>query len=147
MSTLKLDMYPDEVYTFTPKGKVIVLPKEGTPVDFAYAIHTDVGHATTSAKVNGRIVPLRHKLRNGDIVEITTQTGHNPSRDWLSFAKSFAGAQHKIKHWLNENQRVRAIEIGQKLLEREARKFKISLDHFKVDRLRPYRERVWPCGT
>ena len=130
MSTLKLDMYPDEVYTFTPKGKVIVLPKEGTPVDFAYAIHTDVGHATTSAKVNGRIVPLRHKLRNGDIVEITTQTGHNPSRDWLSFAKS-SRARNKIKHWLNENQRVRAIEIGQKLLEREARKFKISLDRFK----------------
>jgi guanosine-3',5'-bis(diphosphate) 3'-pyrophosphohydrolase len=131
MSTLKLDMYPDEVYTFTPKGKVIVLPKEGTPVDFAYAIHTDVGHATTSAKVNGRIVPLRHKLRNGDIVEITTQTGHNPSRDWLSFAKS-SRARNKIKHWLNENQRVRAIEIGQKLLEREARKFKISLDRFKA---------------
>jgi guanosine-3',5'-bis(diphosphate) 3'-pyrophosphohydrolase len=130
MSTLRIDLYPEEVYTFTPKGKVIVLPKDGTPVDFAYAIHTDVGHATTGAKVNGRIVPLRHKLRNGDIVEISTQTGHNPSRDWLSFAKS-SRARNKIKHWLNENQRTRAIEIGQKLLEREARKFKISLDRFK----------------
>jgi guanosine-3',5'-bis(diphosphate) 3'-pyrophosphohydrolase len=130
MSTLRIDLYPEEVYTFTPKGKVIVLPKDGSPVDFAYAIHTDVGHATTSAKVNGRIVPLRHKLRNGDIVEITTQTGHSPSRDWLSFTKS-SRARNKIKHWLNENQRVRAIEIGQKLLEREARKFKISLDRFK----------------
>ena len=131
MSTLKMDMYPEEVYTFTPKGKVIVLPKDASPVDFAYAIHTDVGHATTGAKVNGRIVPLRSRLRNGDIVEITTQTGHNPSRDWLSFAKS-SRARNKIKHWLNEHQRERAIEIGRKLLEREARKYKLPLDKFKA---------------
>jgi len=129
MSTLRIDLYPAEVYTFTPKGKVIVLPKEGTPIDFAYAIHTDVGNMTTGAKVNGRIVPLRHKLRNGDIVEITTQTGHNPSRDWLSFAKS-SRARNKIKHWLNENQRARAIEIGKKLLDREARKYKVTLSKF-----------------
>jgi GTP pyrophosphokinase len=126
MSTLKMDMYPEEVYTFTPKGKVIVLPKDASPIDFAYAIHTDVGHATTGAKVNGRIVPLRSRLRNGDIVEITTQTGHAPSRDWLSFTKS-SRARNKIKHWLNENQRARAIEIGKKLLDREARKYKVSL--------------------
>jgi GTP pyrophosphokinase len=131
MSTLKMDMYPEEVYTFTPKGKVIVLPKDASPVDFAYAIHTDVGHATTGAKVNGRMVPLRFKLRNGDIVEITTQAGHSPSRDWLSFTKS-SRARNKIKHWLNENQRTRAIEIGHKLLEREARKYKVSLDKYKT---------------
>jgi GTP pyrophosphokinase len=131
MSTLKMDMYPEEVYTFTPKGKVIVLPKDASPIDFAYAIHTDVGHATVGAKVNNRIVPLRHKLRNGDVVEITTQTGHSPSRDWLSFTKS-SRARNKIKHWLNENQRVRAIQIGQKLLEREARKYKVSLDKYKT---------------
>src|SRR6201996_2916639 len=130
MSTLRIDLYPEEVYTFTPKGKVIVLPKDASPIDFAYAIHTDVGHATTGAKVNGRIVPLRYRLRNGDIVEITTQTGHTPSRDWLSFAKS-SRARNKIKHWLNEHQRERAIEIGRKLLEREARKYKVSLDRFK----------------
>jgi len=129
MSTLRIDLYPSEVYTFTPKGKVIVLPKDGTPIDFAYAIHTDVGHATTSATVNGRIVPLRHKLRNGDIVAITTQAGHTPSRDWLSFAKS-SRARNKIKHWLNEHQRERAIEIGRKLLDREARKYKVSLAKF-----------------
>ncbi len=129
MSTLRIDLYPEEVYTFTPKGKVVVLPKDASPVDFAYAIHTDVGHATTGAKVNSRIVPLRHKLRNGDIVEIMTQTGHAPSRDWLTFAKS-PRARNKIKHWLNENQRVRAIEIGKKLLEREARKHKLSLAKF-----------------
>jgi len=129
MSTLRIDLYPEEVYTFTPKGKVIVLPKDASPIDFAYAIHTDVGHATTGAKVNGRIVPLRYRLRNGDIVEITTQAGHNPSRDWLSFAKS-SRARNKIKHWLNEHQRERAIEIGRKLLEREARKYKVSLQKF-----------------
>jgi GTP pyrophosphokinase len=129
MSTLRIDLYPEEVYTFTPKGKVIVLPKDASPIDFAYAIHTDVGHATVGAKVNGRIVPLRYRLRNGDIVEITTQAGHNPSRDWLSFAKS-SRARNKIKHWLNEHQRERAIEIGRKLLEREARKYKVSLQKF-----------------
>jgi guanosine-3',5'-bis(diphosphate) 3'-pyrophosphohydrolase len=131
MSTLRIDLYPEEVYTFTPKGKVIVLPKDASPIDFAYAIHTDVGHATVGAKVNGRIVPLRSRLRNGDIVEVSTQTGHAPSRDWLSFAKS-SRARNKIKHWLSENQRARAIEIGQKLLQREAKKYKISLDRFKA---------------
>jgi len=126
MSTLKMDMYPDEVYTFTPKGKVVVLPKDASPIDFAYAIHTEVGNTTIGARVNGRIVPLRTKLRNGDIVEISTQTGHAPSRDWLSFTKS-SRARNKIKHWINEHQRERAIEIGQKLLDREARKFKMAL--------------------
>ncbi len=126
MSTLKIDLYPEEVYTFTPKGKVVVLPKDASPIDFAYAIHTEVGNTTIGAKVNGRIVPLRTRLRNGDIVEISTQSGHAPSRDWLSFTKS-SRARNKIKHWLNEHQRERAIEIGRKLLEREARKWKISL--------------------
>ncbi len=126
MSTLKIDLYPEEVYTFTPKGKVVVLPKDASPVDFAYTVHTEVGHSTVGAKVNGRIVPLRHRLRNGDIVEITTQAGHTPSRDWLTFTKS-SRARNKIKHWLNEHQRERAIEIGRKLLDREARKFKVSL--------------------
>ena len=129
MSTLKMDMYPEEVYTFTPKGKVVVLPKDSSPIDFAYSIHTEVGNTTTGAKVNGRIVPLRTKLRNGDIVEITTQAGHSPSRDWLSFTKS-SRARNKIKHWLNEHQRERAIEIGKKLLDREARKYKLSLHKF-----------------
>src|SRR6185503_5380338 len=129
MSTLKIDLYPEEVYTFTPKGKVVVLPKDSSPVDFAYAIHTEVGNATIGARVNGRIVPLRTRLRNGDIVEISTQAGHAPSRDWLSFTRS-SRARNKIKHWLNEQQRVRAIEIGRKLLDREARKYKLSLGKF-----------------
>src|ERR1700722_1258622 len=129
MSTLKIDLYPEEVYTFTPKGKVVVLPKDASPIDFAYAIHTEVGNTTVGAKVNGRIVPLRTKLRNGDIVEISTQTGHAPSRAWLGFTKS-SRARNKIKHWINEHQRERAIEIGKKLLDREARKYKIGLSKF-----------------
>ncbi|HYK35194.1 bifunctional (p)ppGpp synthetase/guanosine-3',5'-bis(diphosphate) 3'-pyrophosphohydrolase [Alloacidobacterium sp.] len=129
LSTLKIDLYPEEVYTFTPKGKVVVLPKDASPLDFAYAIHTEVGQSCVGAKVNGRMVPLRSKLHNGDIVEVVTQNGHTPSRDWLTFVKS-ARARNKIKHWLNEHQRERAIEIGRKLLEREARKYKVSLSKF-----------------
>jgi GTP diphosphokinase / guanosine-3',5'-bis(diphosphate) 3'-diphosphatase len=126
LSSLKMDLYPDEVYTFTPKGKVVVVPADGTPVDFAYTIHTEVGHTCVGAKVNGRMVPLRTKLRTGDIVEIVTQKDHRPSRDWLTFAKS-PRARNKIKHWLNEDQRRRAVEIGRKLLEREARKHKVPM--------------------
>jgi GTP pyrophosphokinase len=129
LSTLKIDLYPEEVYTFTPKGKVVVLPKDASPVDFAYSVHTEVGQACTGARVNGRMVPLRTRLRNGDIVEIVTQNGHTPSRDWLTFVKS-SRARNKIKHWLNEHQRERAIDIGGKLLDREARKYKVSLTRF-----------------
>jgi GTP pyrophosphokinase len=126
LSSLKMDLYPDEVYTFTPKGKVVVVPADATPVDFAYTIHTEVGHTCVGAKVNGRMVPLRTKLRTGDIVEIVTQKEHKPSRDWLTFVKS-PRARNKIKHWLNEDQRRRAVEIGRKLLEREARKYKVPM--------------------
>jgi GTP pyrophosphokinase len=137
LSTLKIDLYPEEVYTFTPKGKVVVLPKDATPIDFAYTIHTEVGNTCTGAKVNGRMVPLKTRLRNGDIVEIVTQNGHTPSRDWLTFVRS-SRARNKIKHWINEHQRERAIEIGRKLLDREARKYKVPLssitdaDHLRV---------------
>ncbi|HLJ87959.1 MAG TPA: bifunctional (p)ppGpp synthetase/guanosine-3',5'-bis(diphosphate) 3'-pyrophosphohydrolase [Candidatus Angelobacter sp.] len=126
LSTLKVDLYPEEVYTFTPKGKVVILPRDASAIDFAYAIHTEVGHTCVGAKVNGRLVPLRSKLRNGDVVEISTQPGHNPSRDWLSFAKS-SRAKNKIKHWLNIHQRERAIEIGKKLLEKQARKYRLAI--------------------
>jgi guanosine-3',5'-bis(diphosphate) 3'-pyrophosphohydrolase len=126
LSTLKIDLYPEEVYTFTPKGKVVVLPRESTPIDFAYTIHTEVGHSCVGAKVNGRMVPLRHKLHSGDIVEILTQQGHKPSRDWLAAVKS-SRARNKIKHWLNLHQRERAVEIGRKLVEKEARKYRVAL--------------------
>ncbi len=130
LSTLKIDLYPEEVYTFTPKGKVVILPRDATPIDFAYTVHTEVGHTCVGAKVNGRIVPLRYKLRSGDIVEILTQAGHNPSRDWLGMVKS-SRARQKIKHWLNIHQRERAIEIGRKLMEKEARKYRIALKDIK----------------
>jgi GTP pyrophosphokinase len=126
LSSLKMDLYPDEAYTFTPKGKVVVIPADATPIDFAYTIHTEVGHTCVGAKVNGRMVPLRTKLRTGDIVEIVTQKDHKPSRDWLTFVKS-PRARNKIKHWLNEDQRRRAVDIGRKLLEREAKRYKVPL--------------------
>jgi GTP diphosphokinase / guanosine-3',5'-bis(diphosphate) 3'-diphosphatase len=134
LSTLKVDLYPEEVYTFTPKGKVVVLPRDATPIDFAYTIHTEVGHTCTGAKVNGRMVPLRHKLHSGDIVEILTQPGHKPSRDWLGLVKS-SRSRNKIKHWLNVHQRERAIEIGRKLIEKEARKYRIALKEIKDEDL------------
>jgi len=134
LSTLKIDLYPEEVYTFTPKGKVVVLPRDSTPIDFAYSIHTEVGHTCVGAKVNGRMVPLRHKLHSGDIVEILTQPGHKPSRDWLAMVKS-SRARNKIKHWLNIHQRERAIEIGRKLIEKEARKYRIPLKEMKQEEL------------
>jgi guanosine-3',5'-bis(diphosphate) 3'-pyrophosphohydrolase len=135
LSTLKIDLYPEEVYTFTPKGKVVVLPRESTPIDFAYTIHTEVGHSCVGAKVNGRMVPLRHKLHSGDIVEIMTQPGHKPSRDWLAAVKS-SRARNKIKHWLNIHQRERAVEIGRKLIEKEARKYRVALKEIKDEELR-----------
>jgi len=135
LSTLKIDLYPEEVYTFTPKGKVVVLPRESTPIDFAYTIHTEVGHSCVGAKVNGRMVPLRHKLHSGDIVEIITQPGHKPSRDWLAAVKS-SRARNKIKHWLNIHQRERAVEIGRKLIEKEARKYRVAFKEIKDEELR-----------
>ncbi len=134
LSTLKVDLYPEEVYTFTPKGKVVVLPRDSTPIDFAYTIHTEVGHTCVGAKVNGRMVPLRHKLHSGDIVEILTQPGHKPSRDWLGLVRS-SRSRNKIKHWLNVHQRERAIEIGRKLIEKEARKYRIALKEIKEEEL------------
>ena len=134
LSTLKIDLYPEEVYTFTPKGKVVVLARESTPIDFAYSVHTEVGHSCVGAKVNGRMVPLRYKLHSGDIVEILTQPGHKPSRDWLAVVKT-SRARNKIKHWLNVHQRERAIEIGRKLIEKEARKYRIALKEIKDEAL------------
>jgi GTP diphosphokinase / guanosine-3',5'-bis(diphosphate) 3'-diphosphatase len=126
LSTLRVDLYPEEVYTFSPKGRVVVLPRAATPIDFAYAIHTEVGHQCTGAKVNGSIVPLRHALANGDVVEIITQKGHEPSRDWLSFIHT-SRARSKIRQWINLNEREQAKDVGQKLLDKEARNAGVSL--------------------
>jgi guanosine-3',5'-bis(diphosphate) 3'-pyrophosphohydrolase len=122
LSTLKVDLYPEEVYAFTPKGRVIALPRGATAVDFAYSVHTEVGNQCTGAKVNGQIVPLRHPLANGDVVEIMTQKGHVPSRDWLSFVRT-SRARSKIRHWIHLIEHREATEVGRRLLEKEARQF------------------------
>jgi GTP pyrophosphokinase len=126
LSTLRVDLAPVEVYAFTPKGRVLELPRGATPVDFAYTVHTEVGHQCVGAKVNGQMVSLRHEIVSGDVVEILTQKGHTPSRDWLSFTKS-SHARSKIRHWINLQEREEAREMGQRLLEKEARQFGRSL--------------------
>ena len=125
IQNLKIDLYPEEVYTFTPKGQVKPLPRGATPVDFAYSIHTDVGARCVGAKVNGRMVPLRTLLKNGDIVEIVTQAKHKPSRDWLNFVVT-SKARNKIKHFLEAEEKERAVDLGRRLLEKEIRRFGLS---------------------
>jgi len=125
LDSLKLDLYPKEVYCFTPKGKVIELPRGATPVDFAFLIHTQVGLSCLGAKVNGRIVPLKYQLRNGDVVEIMTSPSAHPSRDWMNFVKT-SRARSKIRHFLAESERVNAIELGKKLFEKEADRFRLN---------------------
>jgi GTP pyrophosphokinase len=134
MSTLKVDLYPDEVYLFTPKGRVVVLPRDAPPVDFAYAIHSDIGNTCYSAKVNGKSVPLKHTLQNGDTVEIVTQSNQKPSKDWLSFVKT-AKARNKIRHLINAEERNKAVEIGQKYLDREARRVGFHLNRAPKEQL------------
>jgi GTP pyrophosphokinase len=126
LNSLKLDLYPEEVYCFTPQGDVKTLPRGATPVDFAYAVHTEIGHQCVSARVNGKIVPLRYKLRNGDLVEIVTAAGHKPSRDWLTYVVTNK-ARARIRHVLNVAEKQKAQEIGRKHVERELRRFDISL--------------------
>ncbi len=126
LQSLKVDLYPEEVYVFTPRGEVKVLPAGATPVDFAYLVHTDVGHQCVGARVNGKMVPLRTRLNNGDIVEIVTAPGHTPSRDWLSFVAT-ARARSKIRHFIHAEEKARSIELGRKLFEKEARRFDLNV--------------------
>ena len=123
---LKVDLYPEEVYTFTPKGEVKALPRGATPIDFAYAIHTDVGHRCVGTRVNGKMVPLRTRLKNGDIVEVVTTKDHKPSRDWLNFVVT-SRARNKIKHFVHGEEKCRAIELGRKLFENEAHQHRLDL--------------------
>jgi GTP pyrophosphokinase len=122
METVKIDMFPEEVYVFTPRGDVRALPRGATPIDFAYAVHTDIGHQCIGAKVNGRMVPLRYQLRNGDRVEILTSATHIPSRDWLRWVVT-SRARTKIKAWLKAQQKERSIALGRDICEREAQKY------------------------
>src|SRR5687768_1396321 len=126
LQNLKIELYAEEVYIFTPKGEVKALPRDATPIDFAYAIHTDVGHRCVGSRVNGKMVPLRTRLRNGDIVEVMTAPGHHPSRDWLNFVVT-SRARNKIKHYIHAEEKIRSIELGRKLVEKEARRFNLNL--------------------
>ena len=125
IQNLKVDLYPEEVYTFTPKGRVKAFPRGATPIDFAYSIHTDVGHQCVAARVNGKMVPLRSRLKNGDIIEIVTQAGHKPSRDWLNVVVT-SHARYKIKHLIRAEENARAVELGRKMFEKDARRFDLN---------------------
>src|SRR5271170_8524025 len=139
LSTLKVDLAPVEVYAFTPKGRVLELPRGATPVDFAYSVHTEVGHQCVGAKVNGQMVALRHEIVSGDVVEILTQKGHKPSRDWISFVKS-SHAKSKIRHFINTQEREEATEMGRRLLENESRNFPKGLKKISAEDLQKLSE-------
>jgi GTP pyrophosphokinase len=125
LDSVRVDLFPDEVYVFTPKGDVKALPEGATPIDFAYGVHTKVGEHTVGAKVNGKLVPLRYVLRQGDIVEIVTSPSQHPSRDWLKIVKS-TRARAKINQWLKVEERARSIELGREMFEREAKKYRLN---------------------
>ena len=132
IETLKVDLFDDEVLVFTPKGDVIDLPIGSVPLDFAYRIHTDIGHATTGARVNGKLMPLDHELKTGDIVEIITQKGSAPSRDWLNIVKS-SQARTKIRQWFKRAGREQNIERGRDLLVRELKRYNLGLADIPED--------------
>lgn len=132
LDSLKLDLYPEEVYIVTPKGEVYAFPRGVTPIDFAYRIHTEVGHHCVGARVHGRLVPLRTPLQTGDIVEILTSPTQVPSRDWLEFAVT-ARAKNKIRAWLRGREKEQAVDAGRRLLEREARKLGVTLKQLRED--------------
>ncbi|HYG70540.1 MAG TPA: TGS domain-containing protein, partial [Anaeromyxobacteraceae bacterium] len=131
IETVKVDLFSDEVFVFTPKGDVKSLPRGSTPVDFAYAIHSEVGSHTTGAKVNGKIVPLRYGLKNGDSVEILTSPHAHPSKDWLTFVRT-SRAQARIRQFIRQAEHQRSIEIGREVADRELRRYGLSLN--KIDK-------------
>ncbi|MFZ5626886.1 MAG: RelA/SpoT family protein, partial [Bacillota bacterium] len=134
IENLKIDLFDESVFVFTPKGDVIELPAGSVPIDFAYRIHTDVGHRCVGAKVNGKIVPLDYKLKNGDIVEIITSRQAAPSRDWLQLVQT-PQAKNRIKQWFKREKREENILRGRELLEKEARKAGLELEDIKQERL------------
>src|SRR6478609_1201700 len=127
LDTVKVDLFTDEVFVFTPKGDVKSLPRGATPVDFAYAIHSGVGEKTVGAKVNGKIVPLRYKLKNGDQVEVLTSPQAHPSKDWLTFVKT-SRAQQKIRAFIKQQQRDKSLILGRELTDREFKRFGLNLN-------------------
>lgn len=125
MDTVKVELFPEEVYVFTPKGDVKSFPKGSTPIDFAYGVHTDVGNRCIGAKVNGKLVPLKHELKTGDIVEVITSPHHTPSKDWLKIVKS-SRARNKIRGWIKTEERIRSISLGHEIVEKEFRRFSLN---------------------
>ena len=121
LDAVKVDLFPDEVFVFSPRGDVINLPTDATPIDFAYAIHSDIGNHCSGARVNGKQVPLRHRLQDGDTVEILTRQSQFPRRDWLEFAVS-TKARSQIRHSIRQAERERGREIGRGILDAELRR-------------------------
>ncbi|HEY3176660.1 MAG TPA: bifunctional (p)ppGpp synthetase/guanosine-3',5'-bis(diphosphate) 3'-pyrophosphohydrolase [Candidatus Polarisedimenticolia bacterium] len=134
LETVKVDLYPEEVYAFTPKGEVKSFPKGATVLDFAYMVHTEVGHHCQRARVNGKLVPLKTELHSGDVVEIVPAPAQHPHRDWLTFVKT-SHARHKIRNWLNAYERRSSIELGRTLVDKELRRYKLNLKSFTPDQL------------
>ncbi len=126
LSSMKTGLFPEEVYVFTPQGEVRGFPIGATPIDFAYSIHSDVGHQCVGAKINGKLMPLKYELKNGEIVEVLTAPHHHPSRDWLKIAKT-SRAQNRIRHWLRVQQRERSLTLGREICEKEMRRFSLKL--------------------
>ncbi len=126
MDSVKVELFPEEVYVFTPKGDVKGFPKGSTPIDFAYAVHTDVGHRCVGAKVNGKLVPLKYELKNGDIIEVITSPHHTPSKDWLKIVRS-SRARNKIRNWIKTEERKRSLVLGRELCEKDLRKYSVNL--------------------
>jgi GTP pyrophosphokinase len=126
MDSVRVDLFSEEVYVFTPKGDVKGYPKGSTPIDFAYSVHTDIGHRCVGAKVNGKLVPLRYELKNGDIVEIITSPHHTPSKDWLKIVKS-SRARNKIRTWIKTEERKRSVVLGREICEKDFRKYSVNL--------------------
>ncbi|MRR15085.1 MAG: bifunctional (p)ppGpp synthetase/guanosine-3',5'-bis(diphosphate) 3'-pyrophosphohydrolase [Deltaproteobacteria bacterium] len=129
MSNLKLALFPEEVYVFTPRGDVKSFPKGATPIDFAYSIHTDVGNQCIGAKVNRNIVPLRYQLQNGDQIDIITQAGHHPSKDWLKYVVT-SRAISKIRNWINLEEKNSSLALGKDLLEKEFKRNNLKFGNF-----------------
>ena len=143
VSALKVDLVFNEVFVFTPQGDVIALPRDATPVDFAYQVHTDIGNHCFAAKANGKIVPLRYKLKNGERVEILTSKQKFPSRDWLSFART-SKARSKIANFVNSLEREKSASLGKEILEKEIRKCGLELSVVKKGKLMD--EAIQACG-
>lgn len=127
LENVRIDLFPDEVYVFTPTGEVKTLPKGATPIDFAYLIHTEVGNQCVGGKVNGRLVPLQYALQTGDIVEVVTQKNHHPSKDWLSFVKTVK-AKSKIRQWVKIQEKERSLSLGREMCEKAFRKHKMNFN-------------------